>query len=335
MAKRIVFAAALSLILTGCEAARDELYSPDGFPAPYMDKVATAVTPEQRADRYLLGLALLAPAVLETSGTGKEMETSISLVNSTYASLAKLYEASNKCSDPKSPEKGCTQSRSEEKKKTHVPNTYAFETHSYDVQKKFYRLGKTLILNLDLDETVDEILAFDVTTITNLYERGKEIVPAVRRGTATYRDAVLIYASAVAQSCRVKHCDDLTKLLEAQYSKVSKASATPDGERYFHRLQRLARQEADGRDWVLGEQRRRALVYHVDKACDAAYEFQTIGEDKTTTPEVCGNGQKQNGSPNQKTSTERDRFLTIVHSIPPKPVAPQKEGELQANAQGG
>lgn len=315
MAKRTLFAAALSLFLAGCETARDELYSPDGFPAPYMDKVATAVTPEQRADRYLLGLALLAPVVLETSGTGKETETSISLVNGTYASLAKLYEASKNCSDPSAPKADCTLSSSQEKKKTHVPNTYAFETHSYDVQKKFYRLGKTLILNLDLDETVEDILAFDVTTITNLYDRGKQIVPAVRRGTATYRDAVLIYASAVAESCRDGECDRLKNLLNTQYGDEPSKPSAPDAERYFHQLQRLARKEAETRNWTLGTERRHALLYHLDKACDAAFEYQTIGDDKPPKYQVCGSKQTNSNASNSGKSKAREVLLKIFTEL--------------------
>lgn len=315
MAKRILFAVALSLILAGCETARDELYSPDGFPAPYMDKLATAVTPEQRADRYLLGLALLAPVVLETSGAGKDMETSISLVNGAYTSLAKLYEASKNCSDPSNPDAGCTLDTLPGEAKKHVPNTYAFEIHSYDVQKKFYRLGKTLILNLDLDETVEDILAFDVTTITNLYDRGKEIVPAVRRGTATYRDAVLIYASAVAESCPDGECDKLKNLLNTQFGKEPPRPSTPDAERYFHQLQRLARKEAETRNWTLGTERRQALVYHVDKACDTAFEYQTIGDDKPPKYQVCGSKQTNSNASNSGKSKDRETLLKIFKEL--------------------
>ncbi|MGR3375752.1 hypothetical protein [Salipiger abyssi] len=277
----------LFLISSACDFVNSELYEPDGFAGPTLNERLPAVTPVQRADRYLLGLAILGPVTLETSANGTDTRNTISQINSSYAALSDLYAAEKACADPLA----CRLSQP-------ANSVYSFETVSYDVQKRYYRLAKTLVVNLDLEETVSDIANLDLAALLKLVERAREMVPAVRRGAATYRDAIFIYATGVSESCTVSYtaagkeipdaCRNLETALTDLYKTGRPYTLPETGERRLRKILSLAQEAATKSAWELGDDRRRALVFHLDKACDVAFELQTVGDDPAGQADSCG-----------------------------------------------
>ena len=269
------------IFLSACESVKDELYEPDGFVAPHFNKRLTAVTQEQRADRYLIAFAIVAPLALETSDDGQDKTNIISRINFTQKALADLYTAAgNDASNLSSP----------------APTEYAFETLGYDVQKQLYRLSKELIIQLNLDETAEDIVDLDIPAMIRLYDRIKELFPVVRRGAATYRDAIYVYGSSVSQTCNGDDCDQLKKLLENQYNQGVPTSRDSLDRRYFEQVldaaKKASRSSENPTPWSLGKQKRLALLYHIQKACDAAYKTQDGGDNPTSAAQNCGSDQK-------------------------------------------
>ena len=291
--------AAPLVFLASCSSVKDELYEPDGFVAPHFNKRLTAVTQEQRADRYLIAFAIVAPLALETSDDGQDKTNIISRINFTQKALADLYTAAGKnptaLSDP-------------------APTQYAFETLGYDVQKQLYRLSKELIIQLNLDETAEDIVDLDIPAMTRLYDRMKELFPVVRRGAATYRDAIYAYGSAVSESCEGPDCTKLVQLLNAQYAYGEPTSRDAMDRRYFEQVLDAAKKASatrkDTASWSLGQQRRLALLFHIQKACDAAFKTQDGGENPAAEPLNCGSPQKLNNE--NYVSQQRQELIEAI-----------------------
>lgn len=265
------------IFLPACESVKDELYEPDGFVAPHFNKRLTAVTQEQRADRYLIAFAIVAPLALETSDDGQDKTNIISHINFTQKALADLYTAAGTDALEMS---------------TPTATKYAFETMGYDVQKQLYRLSKELIIQLNLDETAEDIVDLDIPAMIRLYDRIKELFPVVRRGAATYRDAIYVYGSSVHQTCEGTACDRLERLLENQYEKGIPTSRDSQDRRYFEQVLDAAKKASqypeNSTPWSLGKQKRLALLYHIQKACDAAFKTQDGGDNPTSVSQNCG-----------------------------------------------
>ena len=288
-------------LLTACDPVRDELHSTDGFAGPQMDKLLFASTPEQRADRYLLSLAILAPVILESSEAGLETKASIDRVRNAYAELAELYLAAQQCQFDTTPFV-CHNSE--------LPGVFQFENMSYDVQKSLFQIAKAIIVNLDLDESAESLLSLNMSSLSALSKNGSMYFRTFRRGAASYRDAIVIYSNGVARSCLHEDCESLKSLLRSRYSGSEVASprnSPASQERYLKRVMGKARDMSETRasGWKLTPELRIALLGIIDDACHAAYPFQVDGLLETDKPSNCGPG-----NANASQSEERTRLVS-------------------------
>lgn len=274
------------VVLSACNSIKDEFYEPDGFIGPHFNSRIVAVTQEQRADRYLIAFALVAPLALETSDNGQDKTNIIARINNTQGALAALYGAAGKpAASLASPE----------------ATKFSFESVGYDVQKQLYRLAKELIIQLNLDETAEDIVDLDIPALLRLYNRAKDLFPVVRRGAATYRDTIYIYADAVSDACDGTACSRLEALLLNQNEKGVVTARDSQDRRYFEQVLSAAKSASkethpEKTAWRLGKSRRLALLYHIQKACDAAFKTQETGENPSATLLNCGTPKKSNAS---------------------------------------
>lgn len=264
------------LLGAACSTIRDDIGEPDGAMGPYMNRFLSAETHVQRSDRYLLGLVVLAPLALETSEPGEDIQVAIKYVNRSYVALQGLYGA-----------RGLPESDASVSK-------HAFETHSYDVQKAYYRLIKTVALNLDIDDAAKDLMALDLDGLVDLARRADEVLPPMRRASASYRDAVLIYAHAVGRCEGAGKQTEFCAQLVHQKGRVAGQGSPKAQARYIDRTLAEAKRLAassDGANWGLSAKERLAALYHLKKACLTAEPLQA----GATGEEKCASGQSYTG----------------------------------------
>lgn len=270
--------------IASCAAVKDEFGTTGGFASNYADKAFPAVTQQQHADRYLLSAMILAPIALETSQDAEQARATIGRVNALYNSLAELTYAVKACAIGNRNEgKACRTTQIEEKK----GNGYAVETLSYDVQSDLYFLAKTLVVNLDLEVSASDLLDFNLSSLRKLVSRGTELFPIARRGAATYRDAVVLIADTVNSSCTDKedrNCIILGEHLHNRYQK----GVTSENLRDISDLLQKAKAAAKGKNWRMTKVQKESAIFHIDKACSYAFDFQKLGSDNNDAMVNCG-----------------------------------------------
>lgn len=96
--KKLFFLAFLAS-LSACDAIKREAGYPGGNIGFYADeRLYRAHTHEQRVDRQLILLAVLAPLAAQTAQTGEDARLSIESINSVYRGLSRLKEIVGTCS---------------------------------------------------------------------------------------------------------------------------------------------------------------------------------------------------------------------------------------------
>ncbi|WP_157933011.1 hypothetical protein [Roseovarius salinarum] len=286
------------MLLAACDLAKQDIYSSGGFvEASYFSHLFPATTHQQRFDRYLLSFSVLAPLALETAVDGQQASAAIGRVNATYRSLAVLQTAAASCTIgpatddlPSEIPAPCR----EDVPKDGQPNAYAFETAAYDVQSDLYFLSKTLIVNLDLDGTARDLAALDIDGLLAVSGRMDDLFPVVRRGAATYRDSIVLLADAVQTSCaasgytREEYPDSECARLETRLRDTFHRGDPPDAVFDIEELLELASAASRTHRWSMTPQQRRAVIHHVDRACDHAFAFQSIGRGASAQKRSCG-----------------------------------------------
>lgn len=292
MLRKWLLAAAVAL--GGCDSVQQETYSSGGFiTQSYFDHLFPAVTHQQRFDRYLLTVSVLAPLTLETAGDAQQAAAAINRVNATYGSLHALLKAAESCKigeDCASVEITAGE-----------PTAYAFEAAAYEVQSDLYFLSKELIVNLDLSESVQNIAQLDVSGLLAISKRFTELFPIARRGAATYRDGVILLADTVRASCSdhesklttegQKACNTLKTQITGRYGAGSDLGGAFD----IKTLLNAAKSAADRHPWRMSPSQRKAAIYHIDRACARAFDFQKIDNDETDSYVNCGTATQGEG----------------------------------------
>lgn len=229
------FASVLGLcgILSGCETFWDEVGVSEGLVSRHANKVIVATSQRQRADRYLLAGLLLAPLALDAAQDETDADTAITRLNAHYQTMADLYEAIAKCSTTEIETKEADENNSCRAQHESDPaqnkaldkDGYSFEVLAYEVQSDLYFLGKSALINLDLDDKVKDVIDLDPIALVSLLRELGELAPTLRRGLATYRDGIVIYTDAVYESvedgCEIeKPKPKLCSSFKKRYSRI-------------------------------------------------------------------------------------------------------------------
>ena len=301
----------ITLGLASCDLVRDEVGVSEGFVGPQADRLLTAQTQRQRADRYSLAMMVLAPLALETARDEAETRATIERVNHLYGSLDALYKALEQCS----PGAGMNACRAPVAADDTLPLTgYNFESLAYEVQSDLYFVARSVVVNLDLREEVEDLLSLDVTALTRIWSALPDVFPAARRTAAGYRDGIVLFADAIAATCGGKeHCADL----DAQLAQQFRGGTDGGGEgRELFALLRAARQASDDNaNWRLQAPQFRAMVAHLDRSCARVFLRQIDSETDTGELSHCGAAWSEEQSPvNEQVpaSTARDAFFATV-----------------------
>ncbi|WP_417267585.1 hypothetical protein [Celeribacter baekdonensis] len=291
--------------LSGCETIKDEFGVSEGFVSRQADRFIVAQDQHQRADRYLLATLLIAPLALDTVQDETDADTALLRLNALYGTLADLYTAIGECQTSAaaaSPTCASTADASWDFDAEAIPKDgYSFETLSYEVQSDLYFLGKSALINLDLDDKVKDLAALNPTALVSLYKELNSYGPALRRGAATYRDGIVIYTDAVFyETCQTSPNNTSPngvgcKAYKDRYATQKQLDATEaeGSTRGLTRALSQAQNQSKTVGWSLNKRQALAVIAHVDVACTRAAR---ISSDESQTAQTCfesSNGRKR------------------------------------------
>lgn len=254
---KYILPAVLAVALSGCDYVYDEIYEPGGFREHALGpEFGQAHGLAARADRYLMVSAVVASMAMESSQFGAIDTAPIDAMNALYDDLSKLYVAAYTCNVDTT----CALT-------VPAPSAFAFEATATDVQADLTRLAKHILIDLNLDLSVDDVLSLDVFEFFKVLRKAAIYIPVLRTGAAAYRDSVYSYAVAKVDGCEDtnKDCKDLTGAL---VDGTQFADPANDGVLRYYKGLLSAADRVDG-DWSLNTPQRLGLIYHLTAACDA------------------------------------------------------------------
>lgn len=248
---RVVGSVCLVALLGGCEAVRLDLGYPGGVVGHAMEPKLPAFSQTARVNRYLVGLAILAPMMAESASDRETAEEAGREIERSLGALAKLAEAADRTS---------SDSTSSDYK---TAGKYAFETLEYDLQKAYYRAVKIVVLNLNLDIELSDLATANPIRLLQLLSKADGVFETSRRGAAVYRDTVVLVADAVLGT------KDIKSAVRAYHKRRQALGADAAGEKpyskmYFEVVDKLAKDE----DFTLEKVHIDALLHHVWRACE-------------------------------------------------------------------
>lgn len=275
------------IVLSGCASIRNETGSPDGFVGPLADDHLPAVTQRQRADRYLLTAMILGPLALELADDANEAAVAARRMNALGASLADLYEALSHCSPGIRPEGGaplaqplCGESTGAQQAAR--DNGYSFEALAYEVQADLFAIGREAIVTLDVDVDVGDLVSLELSAMSGLWGRLRDLMPVARRSLANYRDGLVIFSDTIAHSpaCMGQSgtSTDCGRLREAMAGRYVTGQDLLDGDEDLMAMFRMARRAAAGTDWTLNHPQYVGVLAHMNRACERAFRRQEVGD---------------------------------------------------------
>jgi hypothetical protein len=208
-----------------------------------------AFSQTSRVNRYLVGLAILAPMMAESVADREMAQQAAREINRGLGSLTQLAEAAARGRPTDYVTAG----------------EYAFETLEYDVQKAYYRAAKQVALNLELDIHLADLSTTNPSRLLGLLSRADGLFETSRRGAAAYRDTLALVADAVLPVGETR----ASQRVRAYHKLRTAAGADAAGEKpllaeYRALVKRLEEEEAD---LTLDEPRIDGLLHHVWRAC--------------------------------------------------------------------
>lgn len=266
--------------LSGCETIKDEFGVSEGFVSRQADRFFVAKDQYQRADRYLLATLLIAPLALDTVQDETDADTTLLRLNALYGTLADLYAAIGECQTSTADTSPTCARKADHEGDfggTAIPKDgYSFETLSYEVQSDLYFLGKSALINLDLDDKVKDIADLNPTALVSLYKELDSYVPVLRRGAATYRDGIVIYTDAVFyETCQTSPNGVGCKAYADRYATQKQLDVLEeeDSTRGLTRALKQAQDQSKTVGWSLNKRQALAVIAHVDVACTRAQKM--------------------------------------------------------------
>lgn len=243
---RVAGSVCLVALLGGCEAVRLDLGYPGGVVGHAIEPKLPAFSQPARVNRYLVGLAILAPMMAESATDRETAEEAGRGIGRSLDALVELAEAADGTSGDYT-----------------TAGKYAFETLEYDLQKAYYRAVKIVVLNLNLDIDLSDLATANPARLLQLMSKADVVFETSRRGAAVYRDTVVLVADAVLGT------KDIKSAVRAYHKRrqalgADAAGEKPYSEKYFEVVDKLAREDGDFR---LAEDKIDALLHHVWRAC--------------------------------------------------------------------
>lgn len=248
------------LVFAACSVLRQEIDHPGGMPEYQANRLLPAFSRGDRADRYLIALALLSQLAAETASDGLQAASVASEINRADRQITELVSAANV-------DAGARQ--------------FIFESMSYEVQASLYALSKSIAMNAELEVSLRKLAELDVIWLARQLRSLRQNVPAARRSAALYRDVTYILADALAARCRsnpgafqadCRRLDIVNRSRDHARSEAEEASGPLHDARSAVRRMMLSTEF----DMALQPQHRVALQHHIARACWRLYQIQTI-----------------------------------------------------------
>ena len=195
-----------SLLLLSCSLIGREAGYPGGNLGYAADrKILFAQGHDQRVQRYLVTLAILAPLISETAATPIEAKLSAVRINGIYAKLNVLKKAADKCRLSIVDEEGnwldLKLLTCEVPKAGLQESALSFESVSFDVAKSLNAALKQAYDNLNLRQRITNVMALSPSDVLRTVLRARHLLPIAMKYFATYRDVTAILSASVLESC--------------------------------------------------------------------------------------------------------------------------------------
>lgn len=270
--------------VSGCNQIRNELGYPGGFIGAEANRILPAFSPYDRADRYLVALALLAPMAAETARDKATAQASAIAINDSLLTLSELMEATQltcKLEESYAISQNCLQEAG--------ASPLAFETLSYDIQRNLYALSKQIATNAELPLSYEKLAALDVIGLMRDLDNLTQGFVLARRSLAVYRDAVITIADAMkrkaceGENATGRRCAALDIPTQARrfYGSPDTAEGRPIGVAMTE-IRSMMQSTEYGLE--LNPTHRYALLFHVQRACAQLLRTQNSGDG--TAPSV-------------------------------------------------
>ncbi|WP_298357031.1 hypothetical protein [uncultured Litoreibacter sp.] len=276
-----------AVLLSGCTFVKDERGYPGGFSGRIADnKIIQTRNHEQRIARYAYSLALVAPLVAETAQTPSEAQASANAINAVYAKLKQLEMLRKNCpllvgevedtTGAIFSSNSCSLVGAGDDASTDLGSAFAFESNAFEVDRTMVRLAKTAADNIGVRGSLSRAKNLTVIDLAKSIYRARKVVPIALKYFATYRDVSLIVGDAIASTC-TGNCDnvinDFRRVLSDRSDIADARNASRPISKIFAGAKTLA---SNGVGWRFSPRHYRALVHHVDRACEQLYYRQLV-----------------------------------------------------------
>lgn len=269
-------------------------------------KILFAQGHEQRVQRYLVTLALLAPLVSETAATPIEAKLSAERINAIYDKLGVLKMAANQCrltsvAKTSSNTIGLDLNNCNVGANGLPANALAFESISFDVAKSLNNALKQADDNLNLRKRVSNVTALAPSEILKTVLRARHLLPVAMKYFATYRDVTAVLSASVLESCNTGRlaygatggdtwpleaaCKDTEAKVSAYLTRgriVSDDLARKD--KPIREIYKSSQNAINaGLNWKFSKKHAAALMFHIDRTCLKLVKLQEIEETSNAT----------------------------------------------------
>lgn len=295
------------LFATSCSVIEREAGYPGGHLGYGSDrKILFAQGHDQRVQRYLVTLSLLAPLIAETAETPIEAKLSAERIDAIYDKLQTLRKAASNCELAQVPEtenylklnlKNC-----EVGADGIAENALAFESISFDVAKSLNNALKQAYDNLNLRKRVSNVTSLAPSEILKTVLRARHLLPVAMKYFATYRDVTAVLSASVLESCVLEKrrlttpeqlknwrsadtCAQTGRLVSKYLSRERTLDASvAREEKPIRQIYQASKDTINtGLNWQFSQKHVAALIFHVDRTCLKLLKLQEIeGETETT-----------------------------------------------------
>ncbi len=276
---RFSFCLILFFSLTSCSVIEREVGYPGGNLGYLADRnTLFAKGQEQRVNRYLVSLALIAPLVAETARTGTEAKLSSSAIELLYGNIAKLKAASSLCKFPTLPVAADAKpgdvaiNCDAAKLKGNVNTALNFESLSYEVAKSLGDALKQAFDNLEIKANVKRIIALDPSEILRAVLGARRLIPILMDYLATFRDVSIIFGQSVVTSCEQQEIASCAAVTQSFASLINRPAGESleqvTAQRPIYDIYSTSKAAITaGLDWKLQQWQVVALLQNVNRAC--------------------------------------------------------------------
>lgn len=277
----------LILSLASCDLISREAGYPGGNLGYTADRrTLFAKSQEQRVNRYLVSLALIAPLAAETTGTPAEARLTADRIRDLYRNIDKLEKAAARCriTATAAANSAVTANCAGSDATNPDGNALTFETLAFEVNKSLNDALKQSFDNLNLRVNLENTLALEPVEILRTILRARRLIPILIEYLAVYRDVTVTFGLSVNQSCindPQTGCDDVATALFDLVNRTRTAdSDMAKDERPVRAVYKAGKTALNsGLDWKLQAEHRAALLLQVNRACQTIDALAAIDAD--------------------------------------------------------